>query len=89
MTTAKYIRNFIRSHPKYKFDSVVTDEINYDLMEKCARITKGEDTCPELFADPNTKTCHIVHESCKKMLEEVEKITKSLPGRKTSELYVQ
>ncbi|KAG8735686.1 hypothetical protein FRC10_010275 [Ceratobasidium sp. 414] len=32
MTTAGWIRNFIRSHPKYQFDSVVSQEINYDLV---------------------------------------------------------
>ncbi|CDO69209.1 hypothetical protein BN946_scf185042.g111 [Trametes cinnabarina] len=31
-TAASWIRNFVRSHPAYKFDSVVSQEINYDLM---------------------------------------------------------
>jgi glutamate--cysteine ligase catalytic subunit len=31
-TAATFIRNFVRSHPKYKHDSVVSQEINYDLM---------------------------------------------------------
>lgn len=31
-TPATWIRNFIRSHPAYKFDSVVSQEINYDLV---------------------------------------------------------
>jgi hypothetical protein len=31
MTTATWIRNFVRSHPAYKFDSVVSAEINYDV----------------------------------------------------------
>jgi glutamate--cysteine ligase catalytic subunit len=31
-TTATWIRNFVRSHPLYKFDSVVSQEINYDLL---------------------------------------------------------
>ncbi len=26
------MREFVRSHPAYKFDSAVSDEINYDLM---------------------------------------------------------
>ena len=26
------MRQFVRSHPSYKFDSVVSQEINYDLM---------------------------------------------------------
>ena len=31
-TTATWIRNFVRSHPAYEFDSVVSQEINYDLL---------------------------------------------------------
>lgn len=31
-TPATWIRNFVRSHPAYKFDSVVSQEINYDLL---------------------------------------------------------
>lgn len=32
-TPATWIRNFVRSHPAYKFDSVVTEEINYSLLK--------------------------------------------------------
>jgi len=28
------MRNFVRSHPAYKFDSVVSEEINYDLLKE-------------------------------------------------------
>jgi glutamate--cysteine ligase catalytic subunit len=31
-TAATWIRDFIRNHPGYKFDSVVSEQINYDLM---------------------------------------------------------
>ncbi len=31
-TTASWVRDFVRSHPAYKFDSVVSQEINYDLL---------------------------------------------------------
>jgi glutamate--cysteine ligase catalytic subunit len=31
-TPAAWIRNFVRKHPAYKYDSVVGQEINYDLM---------------------------------------------------------
>jgi glutamate--cysteine ligase catalytic subunit len=33
ITNATWIRNFVRNHPAYKHDSVVTHEINYDLMQ--------------------------------------------------------
>ncbi|KAG8909970.1 hypothetical protein FRC00_009107 [Tulasnella sp. 408] len=32
-TTATWIRDFVRSHPEYKYDSVVTQTINYDLLK--------------------------------------------------------
>lgn len=32
LTPATWIRNFVRAHPDYKHDSVVSAEINYDLM---------------------------------------------------------
>lgn len=31
-TPATWIRDFVRSQPSYKFDSVVNKEINYDLV---------------------------------------------------------
>ena len=31
MTTAAYIRRFIRSHPEYKHDSFISDAVNYDV----------------------------------------------------------
>lgn len=31
-TPATWMRNFVRSHPAYKFDSAVNQEINYDLL---------------------------------------------------------
>jgi glutamate--cysteine ligase catalytic subunit len=31
-TAATFIRDFVRAHPAYKHDSVVSQEINYDLM---------------------------------------------------------
>ena len=32
VTAATWTRNFVRSHPDYKLDSVVSQQINYDLM---------------------------------------------------------
>lgn len=50
-TNAAFIRNFIRKHPAYKHDSVVSHEINYDLMLTLKGITSGEVTAPELLGD--------------------------------------
>ncbi|KAI8850474.1 catalytic subunit of glutamate-cysteine ligase [Chytridium lagenaria] len=33
-TTARWIRNFVDAHPEYKKDSVVSEEINWDLMKE-------------------------------------------------------
>ena len=41
-TPATWIREFVLNHPKYKKDSVVSEEINYDLMravdEMCVKL---------------------------------------------------
>lgn len=50
-TPATWIRNFIRSHKDYKFDSVVTDSIAYDLMVACNEIGLGKRAAPELLGD--------------------------------------
>ena len=41
-TAAKWIRNFVQTHPDYKKDSVVSDEITYDLVKAAEQITKEE-----------------------------------------------
>ncbi|KAB5590747.1 Glutamate-cysteine ligase catalytic subunit [Ceratobasidium theobromae] len=48
-TPATWIRNFVRSHPAYKFDSVVSQEINYDLIKTIDKIERGEQQAPELL----------------------------------------
>jgi glutamate--cysteine ligase catalytic subunit len=42
MTTAKYLRNFVLNHPGYKQDSVITEEIAYDLVDHAEKITNGQ-----------------------------------------------
>ncbi|KAH7108152.1 glutamate-cysteine ligase catalytic subunit [Auriculariales sp. MPI-PUGE-AT-0066] len=51
MTTATWIRQFIRSHPAYKFDSVVSEEINYDLICALDEIERGVRAAPELLPE--------------------------------------
>jgi glutamate--cysteine ligase catalytic subunit len=41
-TGAKWIREFVRTHPEYKRDSVVGQEIAYDLVKKVQEVTEGE-----------------------------------------------
>jgi glutamate--cysteine ligase catalytic subunit len=49
ITTASWMRNFVRSHPDYKQDSVISQEISHDLMIACDNIGKGTKSCPEIL----------------------------------------
>jgi glutamate--cysteine ligase catalytic subunit len=51
VTPATWIRNFVRSHPAYKFDSYVSDEIAYDLLVACREIGEGQRLVPDLLGD--------------------------------------
>ncbi|TDL25969.1 glutamate-cysteine ligase catalytic subunit [Rickenella mellea] len=51
VTTATWMRNFVRSHPAYKFDSVVSQEINYDLLVAVDNIERGVRKEPDLLPD--------------------------------------
>ncbi|CAN9209247.1 unnamed protein product [Alternaria alternata] len=41
-TAAKWIRHFVQTHPAYKKDSVVGDDITYDLVKAAEQITREE-----------------------------------------------
>ena len=51
MTTAKWMRKFVTSHPLYQNDSVVSDNIAYDLMVACSDISNGKTEVTELFGN--------------------------------------
>ncbi|KAJ2394564.1 glutamate--cysteine ligase [Coemansia sp. RSA 2531] len=53
MTAAAWIRKFVRSHPAYAFDSVVSSEINYDLVVALDDIANGQRLAPELLGEGN------------------------------------
>ena len=55
VTPATWIRDFIRGHEDYKFDSVVSDSIAYDLMIACKEIGEGKRAAPELIGDVEIK----------------------------------
>lgn len=55
LTDASWIRHFVISHPDYKQDSVVSDQIQYDLVWKMAQIANGHENCP-LLIQPRMKT---------------------------------
>lgn len=53
---ARWIRDFIASHPDYAHDSVVSDTINYDLVSACAGITNGTRDEPTLVFSHKTRS---------------------------------
>ncbi|CAF1480540.1 unnamed protein product, partial [Didymodactylos carnosus] len=64
MTDAKWIRQYVDQHPKYEHDSIVTDEIQYDLLWKIQQITNdNEICCPTLIQkqmlDSTKTTLHL------------------------------
>ena len=53
MTDAAYIRKFIFEHSLYKHDSVVSSEINFDLIKHVYQILNKEVNCPQLLMKQN------------------------------------
>ncbi|GJN91384.1 hypothetical protein Rhopal_004405-T1 [Rhodotorula paludigena] len=49
VTLATYIRRFVRAHPQYQGDSVVSQEINYDLVRALDQIERGDRDAPDLL----------------------------------------
>jgi glutamate--cysteine ligase catalytic subunit len=44
-TGAKWIREFVRSHTEYKWDSAVSEKITYDLLKRVEEVTETEGKC--------------------------------------------
>jgi len=57
-TPATWIRNFVRSHPSYRFDSAVSQEINYDLLKAVDEIERGARLEPSLLPAHYTGSAH-------------------------------
>jgi glutamate--cysteine ligase catalytic subunit len=49
LTPASYIRKFVANHPAYKHDSIVNNEVNYDLLWNVHLISNQQIECPELI----------------------------------------
>lgn len=49
MTTATYIRRFIHDHPAYQHDSLISSELNYDLVCRVREIEMGKYKAEELL----------------------------------------
>ncbi|KAF5389460.1 hypothetical protein D9757_004255 [Collybiopsis confluens] len=54
LTPATWIRNFVRTHPAYARDSVVTQEMNYDLIVAIDEIERGVRAAPDLLPENYT-----------------------------------
>ncbi|DBA00576.1 TPA: hypothetical protein N0F65_007705 [Lagenidium giganteum] len=50
-TAATWMRRFVRAHPDYAHDSVVSSTIAYDLLQECQAIGEGSVQCLELLGD--------------------------------------
>ncbi|WFD26068.1 glutamate--cysteine ligase [Malassezia nana] len=48
-TPATFLRRWVQRHEAYRHDSVVTDEIHYDLLATLDAIERGEKEAPELL----------------------------------------
>lgn len=55
-TNAHWMRKFLRAHPSYKMDSVVTEEAVYDLMVAIDEIQRGVRKEPSLFVKAEKKS---------------------------------
>lgn len=51
MTPAKWMRNFVQSHPSYKQDSIISHAIACDLMTACQGIGEGTLPCLDILGD--------------------------------------
>lgn len=50
-SNTRWQRDFVRGHPAYKKDSIVSQEVAYDLMKACADIGEGRLAAPELIGN--------------------------------------
>ncbi|CAF3551830.1 unnamed protein product [Rotaria sp. Silwood1] len=72
MTNATWMRHFVANHPAYKHDSVVTDEIAYDLLWKMKKIANDEENCPEVVRRKSSKTTLDISAAIEKDINEIE-----------------
>lgn len=50
------MRDFVQNHPAYKQDSVVSEEISYDLVDTLTKITDQQIIVPDLLPSYSTKS---------------------------------
>jgi len=72
MTNAAWMRQVVTNHPAYKHDSVVSDEIAYDLLWKMTKISTGEEHCPSVLPRMSSKTTLDISAAVEKENNELE-----------------
>jgi len=75
MTTASYLRKFVTQHKAYQKDSIVNEEITWDLVQHCLAVVEGREKAPELLGDLYTPI----------VKEDVSSLLDSLPQAKCCE----
>lgn len=45
LTTSSWMRKYVMDHHSYQHDSLINDEINYDIIKKVIDITDGRESC--------------------------------------------
>lgn len=51
LTVASWIRHFVCNHPSYQKDSIVSNDIVYDLSNEMIKISEGQKGCPLLMGN--------------------------------------
>ncbi|VDD93461.1 unnamed protein product [Enterobius vermicularis] len=69
LTLASWMREFIRDHEDYKFDSYVSDTIVYDMLKVMNDIANGKIHCPKLHGEFDSRTDSLIPEAVKKAEE--------------------
>lgn len=72
LTNATWMRHFVMNHPAYKHDSIVGDEVAYDLLWTMTRISMGEVQCPEVLPKMSSKTTLDISAAVQKENSEIE-----------------
>ena len=83
LTTAQWLRCFISNHPLYQHDSIITAELNYDIIEICYGVTKGTIYAPELLGTYCSSDIRLATELIVQDKESVAKMHQRIQQRKT------
>lgn len=51
ITPATWIRRLVETHPSYQHDSIITQEIAYDVLLAAKNVGEGNSPCPEILGD--------------------------------------